>query len=187
MRHGNSRLHHPAQKIRFIPILPMRHGNGKMSIGKTQRKSIPILPMRHGNYIFRTNHTKIAPNSDPTYEAWKPLWTLYATPRWHLFRSYLWGMETRHHRPSNHARFHIPILPTRHGNLNVTLFFTNGIRFHSDPTYEAWKLFRHITVPVGHSYSDPTYEAWKQPNFRYKIFILLNIPILPTRHGNTSP
>ena len=33
--------------------------------------------------------------------------------------------------------------------------------YHSDPTYEAWKLVSFAYPEPGFRNSDPTYEAWK--------------------------
>ena len=33
--------------------------------------------------------------------------------------------------------------------------------YHSDPTYEAWKLTYGLGIGKESTHSDPTYEAWK--------------------------
>ena len=42
--------------------------------------------------------------------------------------------------------------------------------FHSDPTYEAWKLEGVVIKPLTHINSDPTYEAWKHSSKTLLIF-----------------
>ena len=106
----------------------------------SERESTPILPMRHGNKIKGVGEGRLGCHSDPTYEAWK--------------------LERGEQNEEEQDR--TPILPMRHGNLslrNYTQLTTktpilpmrHGNQFllhqacqtfhHSDPTYEAWKLF----------------------------------------------
>ena len=143
-----------------IPILPMRHGNKRWLARRLIWNWIPILPMRHGNSLTSICLSMDSTYSDPTYEAWKlvsihsfeffkrpiPILPMRhgntvpssATPTsCHLFRSYLWGMETSFQDS--------PLCSIR----------------NSDPTYEAWKPQCSPYYQKWCYYSDPTYEAWK--------------------------
>ncbi len=145
---------------------------------------IPILPTRHGNLFSATSTASIIwYNSDPTYEAWKldyiytgkqpkfqfrsylrGMETVPPDHLWNqmeLFRSYLRGMETTHIDLKGSKEFWIPILPTRHGNLDQ-------MTFHATPV--------DIPIlPTRHGNSMIIRRAGR---------IHLVIPILPTRHGN---
>ena len=56
--------------------------------------------------------------------------------------------------------------------------------YHSDPTYEAWKLEQVKEILEKMNDSDPTYEAWKLAREFRNSFSLNLTPILPMRHGN---
>ena len=77
----------------------------------------------------------------------------------------------------------IPILPTRHGNGNIARRLGNGGTY-SDPTYEAWKLFKL----KGNAASITEFRSYLRGMETSPSLLLeglyLHIPILPTRHGN---
>ena len=77
----------------------------------------------------------------------------------------------------------IPILPTRHGNRlpGFLLFFpTSPFRSYLRGMETAFPNISTFLKP----HSDPTYEAWKLASKVAEIGTK-NIPILPTRHGNS--
>ena len=98
----------------------------------------PILPMRHGDgslytTVISAEFTPILPMRHGNCVIPSLSWNSIS-----ILRSYLWGMET-HATPS--------------------LSFLHS--YHSDPTYEAWKLDQPTDLALVYGHSDPTYEAWK--------------------------
>ena len=71
MRNGNLPLPLYSCYSFSVLILPMRNGNCQLELIKTILRTVLILPMRNGNSLLRLFFLKF-----------------------HLFLSYLWGMET---------------------------------------------------------------------------------------------
>ena len=111
-------------------------------------------------HLWSKNPGNIKIDSDPTYEAWKQTSDSPLNAACMAFRSYLWGMETFDFRPLLRRsikpfRSYLWGMETRH-NPTSSNNYTN-----SDPTYEAWKLQWASSQTTSGKHSDPTYEAWK--------------------------
>ena len=185
MRHGNIPCKpRPGNIYCIIPILPMRHGNGTTDITGKLRKLFR-------SYLWGME-TKLV----------LKLFQFYIK-----FRSYLWGMETNEWglwRICSKNR--IPILPMRHGNQDSLhlqpqlepipiLPMRHGNTVGDDrvrPTHRAFRSYlwgmetkffpKYFFLRKFHS--DPTYEAWKHFSWSRFSTTSYSIPILPMRHGN---
>ena len=148
-------------------------------------RSIPILPMRHGNCWIEIEPRILVVIFRSYLWGMETFFLVVGNGKYFkLFRSYLWGMETPIKLMRLRSVWEIPILPMRHGNYNITLSSKpalNAFRsylwgmetrrfghwqqespWHSDPTYEAWKLTYIKLIQCRNlCHSDPTYEAWK--------------------------
>ena len=127
------------------PILPMRHGNRREMLKKL-RSAASLRSYLWGMETRLLMHPPASwdQNSDPTYEAWKLSMSIEAFCHSFLLRSYLWGMETALIVPCPW----IGQLRLRSYLWGMETCAPIHIRFqlfHSDPTYEAWKLFGGIS------------------------------------------
>ena len=139
----------------------MRHGNFSFQIANFFN-----TPLRSYLWGMETEGGEVGkkrrkPDSDPTYEAWKPNIASTCPGLIGLLRSYLWGMETWDWWSWDSGRW-----------------------AHSDPTYEAWKL---VISTVSAFLTSPLRSyLWGMEThlFKFKSFMLDTTPILPMRHGN---
>ena len=116
----------------------MRHGNYVWGGFYYLWSQTPILPMRHGNLKVLNTELHELKDSDPTYEAWKPLNFRRLLKRVSVLQSYLWGMETQGWE-----------------------YFCGFLECYSNPTYEVWKRNLGFRYHLFYHYSNPTYEVWK--------------------------
>ena len=124
MRNGNNMSRHPqGRRVKgFLSYLWGMETLVNTPFWSFYKVHVLILPMRNGNLVEHDRNEGQVYGSYPTYEEWKlPIW-LYTSIRlfkvlilpmrngnyfsksfsvfgFHLFLSYLWGMETRKGRP----------------------------------------------------------------------------------------
>ena len=72
-----------------VLILPMRNGNNVYSRKCRYIYSVLILPMRNGNRQFDPNTAEFEECSYPTYEEWKPKYSVNNRFPLKMFLSYL--------------------------------------------------------------------------------------------------
>ena len=140
--------------------------------------------MRYGNPEYRGEESRDSPDSNPTYEVWKPgsNTTIEEIPT--ALQSYLWGMET-HFLLFAGAKLDItPILPMRYGNLSLE---------QKSKTYPLTPILpmrygnSQVTADRSNCRATPILPM-RYGNSRIPLFfphLTGETPILPMRYGNT--
>ena len=138
----------------------MRNGNFFRKINICKINCVLILPMRNGNIVNYYYFLMSILSSYPTYEEWKPVYTLFLS-----------------------KTIQVLILPMRNGNLLFLQLWEQVLYAGSYPTYEEWKLIKYPDTGFVDPCSYPTYEEWKHQPYpiqhnQHKVLIL------PMRNGN---
>jgi len=118
MRNGNTITYQFLRLFLLVLILPMRNGNLMLRQNMASALFVLILPMRNGNFVL---HQQVHLHR--------------------MFLSYLWGMETCHHRYTKHVlTWFLSYLWGMETNIDNKKMRPNYLR--SYPTYEEWKPFK---------------------------------------------